>query len=317
MLNGREHEHWTVSQIPDLTGKVVVVTGANSGIGLVTARELARKGADTILACRSVDRGQSATEALRAEVPDARVTLMALDLGSLASIERFARLFIKTQSRLDVLVNNAGIMAVPYSHTADGFESQMGVNHLGHFALTGSLLDVLLSTPGGRVVTVSSTAHRIGKMDFDNLLYENGRYSVLGAYCRSKLANLLFTYELQRRFENLGVEALALAAHPGSSPTNLGDHLQGNWSFKLAKPFFYVFSHSAEMGALPTLRAAADPTAEGGQYFGPHGFMGQRGFPIVVSSTTASHSEEDAQRLWRLSEKLTGVHYSQLEPGNF
>ncbi len=313
----RDPHPWIAEDIPDLTGIVAVVTGANSGIGLETARELARKGADTILACRSIDRGQSATKALRAEVPDSRVTLMALDLGSLASIERFARLFIKTHSRLDVLVNNAGIMAVPYSQTEDGFESQMGTNHLGHFALTGMLLELLLATDGARVVTVSSVAHRAGKMDFSNLLFENRGYSPFRAYWRSKLANLLFTYELQRRFESAGADALSLATHPGFSSTNISRHLGRHWYSRLEGPLIHSFSQRPAMGALPVLRAAVDSQAKGGQYYGPGGLLGLRGSPVLVSSNTASRNRQHARRLWRLSEELTGVHYSQLEPGCF
>ena len=317
MLSGREHEHWTVSQIPDLTDKVVVVTGANSGIGLETARELARKGADTILACRSVERGQRAIDEVRAEMPRSMVALMMLDLGSLASIERFARALTRTRSRLDVLVNNAGIMAVPYSQTEDGFESQMGTNHLGHFALTGRLLKLLLATASARVVTVSSVAHRAGKMDFSNLLFENRSYSPFRAYWRSKLANLLFTYELQRRFESAGTDALSLAAHPGFSSTNISRHLGRHWYSRLEAPLIHSFSQRPAMGALPVLRAAVDSQAKGGQYYGPGGLLGLRGSPVLVSSNAASRKPQHARRLWRLSKELTGVHYSQLEPGCF
>lgn len=309
--------HWTADLIPDLTGKVVVVTGANSGIGLEAAREFARKGAQTILACRSPDRGRKAVRELHAEYSDARAELMALDLASLASIRRFAQEFVQTHSRLDILVNNAGIMAVPYSQTENGFEGQMGVNHLGHFALTGRLLEVLLNTPEARVVTVSSTAHRAGRMDFGNLLFGNGGYSPFRAYCRSKLANLLFTYELQRRFEYAGVEALALAAHPGLASTNIGDHLHGRRLFGITQPFYSAITQSASMGALPTIRAAVDSQAKGGQYYGPGGFAGQRGFPVVVSSTAASRNQQHARQLWEISEQLTGVGYSRSPSGEF
>ncbi len=313
----RESHPWTAEDIPDLTGKVAVVTGANRGIGLETARELARKGADTILACRSVERGQRAIDEVRAEMPRSMVALMMLDLGSLASIERFARALTRTRSRLDVLINNAGIMAVPYSQTEHGFESQMGTNHLGHFALTGRLLELLLATAGARVVTVSSVAHRAGKMDFGNLLYENRGYSPFRAYWRSKLANLLFTYELQRRFESADVEALSLAAHPGFSSTNISRHLGRHWYSRLEGPLIHSFSQSPAMGALPALRAAVDSKAKGGQFYGPGGFLGLRGSPVPVSSNAASRNRQRARRLWRLSEKLTGVHYSQLEPERF
>ena len=311
----RSHSNrWTTEDIPDLTGRIAVVTGANSGIGLETARELARRGAHTILACRSAERGEGAITELRAEIPDAALDLMMLDLASLASIRRFTAEFTKARSHLDVLVNNAGIMAVPYSLTEDGFESQMGINHLGHFALTGRLLGELLNAPGARVVNVSSTAHRAGRMKIDNLLFENGGYSPFRAYCRSKLANLLFTFQLQRRFEQAGVEARALSAHPGMATTNIGNHLSDNRTFNVTGFLSSGIVQSASMGALPTLRAAVDPQARGGQYYGPRGFAGQRGYPGPVSSTAASRNAESASRLWKASVQLTGIDYSQLLP---
>ena len=309
MLMGRGRGRWTVGRMPDLTGKVVVVTGASSGIGLEAARRFSRSGADTILACRSEGRGRRALLGIKSEQPGARVRLMELDLGSLQSIERFAREFSECNSHLDVLVNNAGIMAVPYSRTADGFESQMGTNHLGHFALTGRLLDTLVSTPGARVVTVSSNAHRMAQIDFDNLLYEKGGYSAWGAYFRSKLANLLFTYELRRRFEHAGVDTLALAAHPGSVATNLGAHFFRRRWLRPLRALIHGLLQDPGMGALPILRASVDPAARGGQYFGPDGLLGQRGFPVVVASTPASHDRRAAHSLWQASERLTGVKY--------
>ena len=307
-------EKWTADDIPDLTGKVAVVTGANSGIGFEAAKELARRGAETILACRSPERGQQALDLLRVDVPEANAELMALDLASLASVEGFATKFVDRFPRLDLLINNAGIMAVPWGQTRDGFELQNGTNHLGHFALTGRLLDVLLATPGARVVNVSSVGHRQGKIDFDNFLYEGGDYGPWRAYFRSKLLNLLFTYELQRRFEAAGVEASSLAAHPGGSATNLGAASVRppgtGWLFGL---FNALLAQSAAMGALPTLRAAVDPEAMGGQYYGPSGFYEARGYPVVVSSIPASHDEEVARRSWAASEELTGVRYTRLE----
>ena len=262
--NGAVQDHWTTANMPDLTGKVIIVTGANSGIGYEAAKEFARKGAQTILACRSMDKAQAALAELQAEVPQAKAEIMELDLASLASVRQFAEAFKAKYDQLDVLVNNAGIMMVPYGRTEDGFERQLGTNHLGHFALTGLLFDLLASTPGARVVNVSSGGHRFGEMDFDNLMFEEGEgYSPMGAYGRSKLANLLFTYELQRRFEALGVQAEALAAHPGVSETNLANHMIPDWAMPLARPLFSLMMQSAAMGALPTIRAAVDPQAAG------------------------------------------------------
>ncbi len=308
---------WTTADMPDLTGKVIIVTGANSGIGFAAAKEFARKGANTILACRSMDKAQAALDDILAEVPNAPAEIMPLDLESLASVRQFAAAFKAKYERLDVLVNNAGIMMVPYGITKDGFERQFGTNHLGHFALTGLLFDLLVNTPGSRVVNVSSTGHRMGSMDFDNLNYEAGKdYSPMGAYGRSKLANLLFTYELQRRFDQLGSNALALAAHPGISQTNLAAHMIDRWYFKPLMPLMSLMLQSAAMGALPTMRAAVDPTVIGGQYFGPGGPRERGGYPVVVESSEASHNETDARRLWQVSEQLTGVQFGQVDGGN-
>jgi NAD(P)-dependent dehydrogenase (short-subunit alcohol dehydrogenase family) len=305
---------WTTDNISDLSGKVIIVTGANSGIGFEAAKEFARKGAQTILACRSLDKAEIALEQIKAEIPDAPAEVKELDLADLASVRRFADEFQAEYDRLDVLANNAGIMMNPYSKTQDGFESQFGTNHLGHFALTGLLVDLLLDTPGSRVVNVSSNGHRFGSIDFDNLMYDNGDgYSPTRAYGRSKLANLLFTYELQRRYEATGADAIAVAAHPGGSSTNLGRHLEDRWYYGLYRRLEPVIAQSAAMGALPTLRAATDPSITGGQYFGPGGFMEQRGYPIIVTSSDASHDEDVARQLWQVSEELTGVTFGALD----
>lgn len=310
-MNDKANSNWTTSDIPDLTGKVIIVTGANSGIGYEAAKEFARKGAQTILACRSVDKAQRALNQIRAEVPNAKVEIIQLDLASQKSINEFADAFKSKFDRLDVLANNAGIMMVSYGKTEDGFERQFGINHLGHFALTGLLIDVLKKTPNSRVVNVSSNGHRMGYMDFDNLMFENGKgYSRMDAYGRTKLANLLFTYELQRRFEATGINSIATAAHPGLTNTALADHL---FAVKLLRPIFGPVLgrvlQDAAMGALPTLRAAVDPTASGGQYYGPDGPGETRGYPIVVRSNRASHNESDARQLWQISETLTGVKF--------
>ncbi len=308
-----KREQWTAADIPDQTGKVAIVTGGNSGIGFGAAKELARKGAETVLACRSPERGQAALDALRAEIPGAKAELLTLDLASLASIERFAGEFAERHSRLDVLANNAGIMVIPYGKTEDGFERQVGTNHLGHFALTGRLLGPLLATPGARVVNVSSLAHKRAALDLDNLLYEQGGYGDWPAYGRSKLLNMLFTYELQRRFERAGIDAHALAAHPGFSASNLTGHMAERWHMRIALGLFNRLIQGPEMGALPTLRAATDPGAAGGQYFGPGRLNETTGHPVLVEASEAARDEADARRLWAMSEELTGVRYAGLE----
>jgi NAD(P)-dependent dehydrogenase (short-subunit alcohol dehydrogenase family) len=305
------NKEWTIDNIPDLNGKVIIVTGANSGLGYQAAKQFIRNGAQTILACRSVNNAQSALGQIQEEIPKAQAEIMLLDLASLASVYRFADEFKAKNDRLDVLVNNAGIMWVPYGKTEDGFESHFGTNHLGHFALTGLLINLLQKTPGSRVVTVSSKAHRSGVMDFENLMFENGEgYSPHKAYGSSKLANLLFTYELQRRFEANNVATIAVAAHPGGSNTDLyryGNNL--SW-YRFLHPLFRLIVQSAAMGALPTIRAAVDPIVRGGEYYGPGGFRQIRGYPVLAQSTAASHNQADARRLWQVSEQLTGVRYT-------
>ena len=302
---------WTQNDMPDLSGKVIVVTGANCGLGYEAAKEFARKGARTILACRSTEKAQAALELVKQEIPEAQVESMQLDLASLASVRDFAETFKSRYDRLDILVNNAGIMWVPYQKTEDGFESQFGTNHLGHFALTGLLMDLLFKTPDARVVNVSSVGHRSGTMDFDNLMFEGGKgYGRHRAYGRSKLANLLFTYELQRKFEAVYADAIATAAHPGGSNTNLARYVEDLWYFKALRPVLERMMQGADMGALPTLRAAVDPAASGGEYYGPNGFMEQTGYPVIVQSSEASHNEADARRLWEVSEQLTSIRYN-------
>jgi len=302
--------NWTVNYIPDLTGKVAIITGANSGIGYESAKEFARKGAEIILACRSMEKGEGAASTIRAEIPNAKLKPMVLNLSSLKSVRAFADAFNAAYSRLDVLLNNAGIMMVPLGKTEDGFERQLGVNHLGHFALTGLLIDVLLKTPNSRVVNVSSGAHRSGELDFDDLMFENEEaYTPMKSYGNSKLANLLFTYEMQRLLEAKGADLIAVAAHPGIATTNLANHLMHPLLMKLLTPIFRLMMQSAAMGALPSIRAAVDPNVVGGQYFGPGGKKERKGYPILVSSNEASQNTEDARKLWEVSEELTGVRY--------
>lgn len=298
--------NWTTDDIPDQSGRVAVVTGANSGLGLETARELARAGASVVLTVRDLDRGQTAIADIRADHPDADLHLQELDLASLDSIRSAANDLRSNLDRIDLLINNAGVMYTPRQQTADGFEMQFGTNHLGHFALTGQLLDLMLDTKESRIVTVSSVGHRIrSKIDFDDLNAERS-YNRIAAYGRSKLANLLFTYELQRRLTATDAPTIALAAHPGGSNTELGRHIPGG---RLLTPFLSWMAQSAAMGALPTLRAATDPNASAGQYYGPGGFMETRGHPVVVESSERSHEADTQQRLWAASERLTGVTY--------
>ena len=300
---------WKTEQVKDLTGKVILVTGGNSGLGYETVKFFAGKGASVILASRSLERGEKAKVSILQDVPQGKIEVMALDLASLASVKTFSDQFLSSYDRLDVLMNNAGIMTTPYGKTADGLEQQQGVNHFGHFALTGHLFTLLAKTPGARIVNTSSSGHRGGKMDFDNLLFEKGGYRPFRAYSRSKLENLLFTYELQRKVEAAGLDIKVLAAHPGGSNTNLARHVEGNFWFRLLMPILERWSQSAYDGALPQIRAAVESEAKGGSYYGPDGFMEMSGKPVIVGSTKASHSKEDAARLWKLSEELTSVVY--------
>jgi NAD(P)-dependent dehydrogenase (short-subunit alcohol dehydrogenase family) len=234
---------------------------------------------------------------------------MELDLADFSSIRQFADDFRSKYDRLDVLMNNAGIMISPYFLTKDGLEGQNGINHFGHFALTGQLIDLIRKTPGSRVVNVSSNAHKYGKMDFDNLLFEEGKdYSPLKSYSRSKLANLLFTYELQRKLSSNGTNTIAVAAHPGASKTNLVKYVEDKWWFKLLTPLFGVMAQDAKQGALPQIRAAVDPEVKGGQYYGPH--KGMKGDPVLVTSNGDSHDTESAKKLWEASEEITGISFN-------
>lgn len=305
-------ENWTTDNIPDLKGKIITVTGGNSGLGFESVKAFSGKGADVILACRFTEKGEKAKAEILQQFPEGKIEVAELDLADLESVRRFAKNFQKNYSRLDVLLNNAGIMTTPYFRTKDGFEGQLGTNHLGHFALTGLLLPVLKKTPQSRVVNVSSMAHKQGKMDFNNLLFDNGKgYSPMKAYGRSKLANLLFTYELQRFFESNKIDSISVAAHPGVSQTDLFRYLDEKWYFSIVRPLFKAISQKSKMGALPEIRAAVDPDVKGGEYYGPGGFMELKGFPVKVKSNGRSHNKEDARRLWEVSEKLTGVKFKK------
>jgi NAD(P)-dependent dehydrogenase (short-subunit alcohol dehydrogenase family) len=304
---------WTEANVPDQSGRVALITGANSGIGWDAARVLAGRGATVLLACRSAERGSEAVARIAALSPQADLQFLALDLSDLDSTRRAAEQVQKEHTRLDLLINNAGLMATPLGRTAQGFEMQFGVNHLGHFALTGLLLPLLLATPESRVVSVSSTGHRPGHIDLADLNWNTRAYKPWAAYFQSKLANLLFTYELQRKLAAAGRSTAALAAHPGGSRTNLGHQNPGgivNRLLETMRPLIerFVLQESA-MGALPTLRAAVDPEARGGEYYGPDGFSEQTGHPVRVDSSKRSKDAEVARKLWRASEELTGVDF--------
>lgn len=299
---------WTAADVPDQTGRVAVITGSNTGIGYQTAAVLAERGAKVVLAVRNLDKGRAARAQILGASPGADVGVQELDLTSLDSIRGAAQALTSDYPRIDLLINNAGVAWTPKQTTKDGFELQFGTNHLGHFALTGLLLDNVLATPGSRVVTVSSLAHgTLADIDFSDLQCDRS-YSRIAAYARSKLANLLFTYELQRRLEQAGSDSIAVAAHPGVSFTELGRNLPVilQPATRIVGP---LILQSATMGALVLLRAATDPGVSGGQYYGPDGTGERRGHPVVVESSSRSHDLDLQRKLWTVSEELTGVRF--------
>ena len=317
----RIRERWSAADIPTQAGRVAIVTGANSGLGFHTSLQLARAGASVTMACRDAERGRAALERLRAAVPAANASLASLDLADLTSVRAFAAGWLAAHERLDILVNNAGVMAIPLRRTAEGFEMQLGTNHLGHFALTGLLLPALLVPAGrpepSRVVTVSSGAHRFGSVDLANLNWERG-YRKWRAYGRSKLANLLFMRELDHRATAAGAPLVSVAAHPGFAATNLqvaGPLMSGRpWLAKATAAVTRLVSQSDAAGALPSLRAATDPGVVSGEYFGPDGPGESRGHPVRVPMSAAARDDAMAARLWAASESLTGVIYATLPP---
>jgi NAD(P)-dependent dehydrogenase (short-subunit alcohol dehydrogenase family) len=299
---------WTTAQIPDQGGRTAVVTGANSGLGLVAARELARKGANVTLACRDLDKGAAALKQITAAVPGAQLSLAPLDLASLASVEAFAQGFRSEHDGLDLLLNNAGVMAPPRRVTSDGFELQLGTNHLGHFALTGRLIGAMAAREGARVVTVSSNAHKMARIDFDDLQSEH-RYNRWRAYGQSKLADLMTALELDRRLRAAGSTIKSVAAHPGYAATNLQTAAPPLLDRAVMVLANQVLAQSADAGALPLLYAATEPGLEGGSYIGPDGIGEFRGHPKPVSPSRGAIDEQAAARLWSLSEQLTGVRF--------
>lgn len=312
------HDHkWTADDIPSLDGRLAVVTGANSGLGLETTRGLAGHGAKVILACRNAEKAERAMAELRGEgIPADRLEFRALDLAKLDSIREFAEGVCALGRPLDLLINNAGIMAPPYRQTADGFEMQFGTNHLGHFALTGRLLEPLLASEHtARVVTVSSMAHRVGRIHFSDLQWQR-RYNKWKAYGQSKLANLMFTFELQRRFEAADADALAAASHPGYSATNLqlvGPRMAGAKLMERTSRWANnIVAQSAAMGALPSLYAATAEDVRGGDYIGPDGLLEIRGYPTKVQAIQPAYDRKVHERLWQVSVELTGVDFAAL-----
>ncbi|RRJ28273.1 SDR family NAD(P)-dependent oxidoreductase [Halocatena pleomorpha] len=305
---------WTATEMESLDGKTIIVTGANSGLGYEATKAFVAHGADVVLACRSVERGEAAATRIRESGVDGSATVMALDLADLDSIQEFVRSFTTDHDELDILCNNAGVMAIPRSETADGFETQFGVNHLGHFALTGQLLETLLETEGEtRIVTQSSAVHEQGRIDFEDLHHEKD-YDRWAAYGQSKLANLLFAYELQRRLDHADIgDLVSVACHPGYAATNLqkrGPEQSGStlrlWLMKAANA---LIAQDPEQGALPMLYAATEAAVPGGTYVGPGGVGNMRGYPEPQRSSDRSYDEATAERLWSVSEELTGVTY--------
>jgi NAD(P)-dependent dehydrogenase (short-subunit alcohol dehydrogenase family) len=300
---------WTENDVPDQSGRVAIVTGSNTGLGFDTARVLAAHGADVVMAVRNTGKGDAAAARIRALTPGAKVTVHKLDLGSLASVKQAGAELAGAYPRVDLLINNAGVMYPPKSTTADGFELQFGTNHLGHFALAGLLLPSLLGVDGSRVVVVASIAHNIkARIDFDDLQWEKRKYDRVASYGQSKLSNLMFAYELQRRLAAAKAKTIAVAAHPGVAATELSRNIPG-YSLPGVATLMGKVLNTAELGALPTLRAATDPSVKGGQYWGPDGFRELRGYPVLVGSSKQSQDVAVQQRLWKVSEELTGVTF--------
>lgn len=299
---------WTAELIGDLKGKMVIVTGGASGIGFSASEVLASRGADLVIAVRNTLKGEKAAEKIRAKQAASSVTVMHLDLGDLASVKQFATEFSSRFDRLDLLINNAGVMVPPHTKTKDGFELQFGTNHLGHFALTAHLLPMVMATPLSRIVTVSSIAARRAKINFANLDGSKG-YSPMPFYRQSKLSNLLFAIELQNRLERAGSSAISVACHPGISVTNLLSRGSGKETGAVMKWIMGIVAQPADRGALPTLYAATHPDLRGGEYIGPDGPGNTKGYPVLNSDPAKLFDQALATRLWDVSEKLTGVRF--------
>jgi NAD(P)-dependent dehydrogenase (short-subunit alcohol dehydrogenase family) len=303
--------NWAAENVGNLEDRKIIITGANSGLGFSATKILAENGAKVIMACRSLDKAKDAKQEIIEELDDPDLEVMELDLSSLESVESFAEEFREEYDSLDILCNNAGLMALPRRETDEGFEMQLGVNHLGHFALTAHLIDMIVDS-SGRVVNQSSMAHKDAEIDFNDLMGEDD-YSKWGAYGQSKLANLLFTYELDRRLKEKNIDVESVGCHPGVSDTNLfkmGPKMEhSKLKLYLGKLFSKVLGQSPDKGCLPMVYAATSEEIEGGEYIGPDGFKNMRGYPEKQESSKASHNEEDAKKLWERSEELTGIEF--------
>ena len=312
MSRASSDEQWSGAGVPHQTGRTAVITGASSGVGFQAAKALTELGAQVVLACRNMQKAKAAADRIIAVTPHAALHLVHLDLSSLASVRNASQELLDSYGAIDLLINNAGVMWAPHEHTVDGVEMHLGVNHLGHFALTGLILDRLLVAEGSRIVVVTSPSHRQGRLDLDDL--DNGaHYNRGAAYARSKLANLLFTYELQRRLAAASASTIALAAHPGAARTELNRHMPRPFrgaSWGLSRPL----THSAEKGVLPLLRAALDPAAAGGDYIAPSGKREFKGCPVRRESSDLSHDRQLQSRLWQISEDLCAVSYEISPP---
>jgi len=296
-------QKWDTKDIPDQKGRVVIVTGSSSGIGLEAARVLASKNATVIIAVRNPEKGNSAVNKIKRQHKNVNVEFMGLDLADLDSVRLFTKIFKEKFNKLDLLINNAGVMIPPYGKTKDGFELQFGTNHLGHFALTGLLIELLKNTKNSRIVNVSSAAHKYGNLNFADLNWEKRKYKTWRAYGDSKISNLYFTYELQRRLADSKSTVKVTAAHPGWTATDLQRH---------SKLFVFMngfFAMKIWLGALPTLRAAIDEAAQSGDYFGPDGWQEWRGYPQKVESNKLSHDKNIGAKLWEVSQQLTGIKF--------
>lgn len=301
---------WKLENVKDIENKNVIITGANTGLGYETALMIASKKANVIMACRSQERAEKAKSKILNKYPNASIDILLIDLGNLSSIESFAKAYKEKYKTLDILINNAGVMTTPYMKTSDGFEFQNGINHLGHFALTSHLFDLLKSTKDSRLVIVSSIAHRNGTVDFDNYMFEDeSKYTPMVSYRQSKLSNLLFMYELNRRIKDKNYDIKVVAAHPGVSRTELTRYMLSKVVTFFVYPLFFLFTQSAKQGALPQVRAALDPDVKTGEYYGPHKRQEMKGNPVIVEALPHAHSEEDALKLWEVSEKLTKITF--------